>query len=273
MKEVKSILSIFVLSMLMNPLGSKDIKINEARGKVGDPIRQSGRVYDDRFLVKNMTFRKYYDTNGLGDNLEANFDIENLTDDTIGLTAFFIAFYERNYTDRPNHGGKSYPRWGYFEEKAPRITYADSIPFIEKNSVFDTNEGSRSDKKQFKRYEYPSFMQYNNYMSSHMEQGVKLNLYGLDDEIKERSKAYCISKDKKSIVACDAKNRPAAGPSKPNVYTEMLRLKTTVYLRLFSRYRAKQEFFNHFGIVLYDENEKKVVYRQFLRFKTPFRVR
>ena len=273
MKKVKSILSIFVLSMLMNPLGSKDLEINEAKSKMNAPIRHSGRVYDDRFLVKNMTFRKYYDTNGLGDNLEVNFDIENLTDDTIGLTAFFIAFYERDYADRPNHGGKSYPRWGYFEEKAPRITYADSIPFIDKNFISGTNKGSRPDNKKFKRYEYPSFIQYTNYMSSNMEQGVKLNLYGLDDEIKESSRAYCISKNKKSVIACDMKNRPSVGPSKPNVYTEMLRLKTTVYLRLFSRYRAKQEFFNHFGVVLYDESEKKVVYRQFLRFKTPFKVR
>ena len=212
--------------------------------KKGPKSYSGGILTDERIQVNNFSFVKKYSPRGDGDYLEVIFDVHNRTDEEIPMRFFVIGFHEKNAIKQPIRYWKGYPKWREkdFEGEDFSIPFYDVIPKLEE----DLKKVSKE-----KKYDDSDFLTLINIVQDNPDKGVDFTLLGVS-----------LTKDPKDQLVL-----------KQNYTVSMQRLKSTVTAKLFSKYRADQKFFNHFGLILVDDKQKKVIYRKFMRFNTTFKIR
>ncbi|MCS6984102.1 MAG: hypothetical protein NZM25_03100 [Leptospiraceae bacterium] len=227
--------------------------------KKEEKVLAGGSVYDERFEVNNLFYRKKYAPSGRGEVLELSFDIENKVEYSIPLKLFIVGFYEKDLVDPQYRQRVEYPKWRErdFEKEKFEIVQFDSLPRLNQEEVSKwaaknrgeelTETKSESDKKK-RKYSYQKFLDYISYIEAHPEMGIDVPLQGWEN-------STTISKKEANY----------------NIVSSAL--KTSVWAQLYARYRHDRKFFNHLGIILYDNEDKKIAYRQFLKFNRPFRIR
>lgn len=212
----------------------------------------AGVARDERFSVDNLYFFRRYAPSGRGELLEVTFDINSNVELDIPLKLFVIGFYERDRTDEGHRRFIDYPVWRErdFEKESNKITFFDSIPAIEHEKVDQWNAERRGEEKKeeendkmkrWRKTDYQQFLDYVLYINNNPEEGIDFKLQGLKNtqQVVHRKDAY-------------------------NIVEEPL--KTTVFAQLYSRFKTNRIFFNRLGLILYDTEQEKIVYRQFISF-------
>ncbi len=247
--------NIIVLLLLVSlPLIAQDN--NQNTGKV----IAGGSAFDERIQIKNFFYWKKYAPSGRGEFLEISFDAINHAEYNIPLKMFIVGFYEHDETDSLYRKYVSYPQWRSrdFEAEVKKIALFDSVPKLDHEEVANWAAKNRGEdpqpeaktesEKRKRKTAYQRFLDYVSYIEAHPDKGIDVPLQGWEDTTTLTSKEA-----EYNIVS--------------------ISLKTSVWATLYSRYRQNPVFFNHLGVVLYDMDEKKVVYRQFIKFTRPFRIR
>ena len=80
----------------------------------------AGKIDDERFVVKNVTFTPRFKNNGKGEVLDVIFDVENQTIDPVELGYSVVAFYEIDFVDKNARELVPYPSWREFDEDKDR---------------------------------------------------------------------------------------------------------------------------------------------------------
>ncbi|HRP68574.1 MAG TPA: hypothetical protein PLY93_03500 [Turneriella sp.] len=243
---------------------------NEKKSATGEATPESqkgsGLIRDERIAVENLSFWKKFAADGKGDYLEFTFDIVNKTEDEIPLKMFIIAFNERDLVDSEYRRYVEYPAWRKWDEDkaAHKIVLYNSIPetkhedvaafarkkeeAIAKNGGFKPREeepqptGSKKKQPTLKQ-----FLDYVQYIHENPTTGTDVLLQGFED-----------AKFTRKV--------------EPTLRIEEKALKTNVWGKLLARYRVDRKFFNHFGIILYDTEAKKIVHRQFYSINGKFKI-
>lgn len=236
------------------------LKAQENKTQNEEKILAGGSVYDERFEVTNLFYWKKYAPSGRGELLEISFDLENKVEYAIPLKLFIIGFYEKDMVDPIYRQRVEYPTWRErdFEKEKYQIVQFDSIPKLNQEEVAKWAAQNRKEsppaepknesEKKKRKLIYQKFLDYISYIEAHPEIGIDVPLQGWEN-------ATTITKKETTY----------------NVVSSAL--KTSIWAQLYARYRQDRKFFNHLGIILYDVDDKKIVYRQFLKFNRPFRIR
>lgn len=238
-----------------------------------------GSIRDDRVSVENVGYWKNTAANGKGEYIEFTFDIHNKSADTIPLKMFVLAFNEKDLVDAEARKFVAYPRWRKFDEDKMKhqLVLFNSIPEIKHDEVAayakkkdeavskaaglkprerETSTTSASGKK---KTTLQDFVDYVSYLHENPTAGIDVSLQGFENAVFN--------------VKCEGKTGKKECEEKRTSYTiEEKALKVNVWGKLLSPYNGERKFFNHLGIVLYDVDAKKIVYRQFYRFEGKFKV-
>lgn len=246
-----------------------------AQGSGGTYSVAGGSTFDERFDVKNVYFSKGIAPSGKGEILHVTLDIVNNDYENIPLKFYLVAFYETDLVaENKARKYNKYPTWRHrdLDAEIKKIIRFESIPEVEHAAVEDWRknrdaqvrkaQGEEEPKKEEKpksddakkneakkrKIAYQNFLDYVSYIESAMgEKGIDIKLQGM-----ENSKSETVQE--------------------MNYTTVSRAMKASIWGQLYSRYTPKRRFFNHFGLVLYDTEQKKVVYRQFYNFKRKLRI-
>lgn len=279
MKNAMKILITISLSIWALHAQANDNKQNEVSKP--DTPHQAGMIVDSRFDVNNINFFKKFSNTGKGEFLDFTFDLVNKTDDGIKLKMFIIAFNEKDESDIEMRKFIEYPQWRKldFEKNAKHIVFFDALPVIDHTVVADfakkredtinKNAGLKpkpeepaDPNKKKKKVPLQDFIDYVVYVHENPQSGVDLELQGFENA------RFDVKKELRTEPKPEGNSKPE------ELYRITLKaLKTSVNGRLYSKYRMDKQFFNHIGLVLYDTDENKIVYRRFFRFKKKFRIR
>ncbi|MCB1199406.1 MAG: hypothetical protein KDK41_02075 [Leptospiraceae bacterium] len=257
--KIKKVLLLFLIPF--------SLLLSQESGSEGFTI-SGGSRYDERFDVKNIYFSKRIAPSGKGEMLNVTMDIENLSEETIPLKFYLVAFYETDLSLENKHRKyNGYPEWRKrdLDAEIKKIVRFESIPAVDHAAVAewrknrdeqvrkaqgeepkeDTKETDESKKR---KIAYQNFLDYVNYIEKNMgDSGIDILVQGM-----ENSKAQTLTE--------------------ANYTTISQALKSSIWGQIYSRYTTQRKFFNHFGVVLYDTDEKKVVYRQFFNFKRKMKI-
>ena len=208
------------------------------------PLRSdyvTGVVTDDRFHVTEFNYSRRYSPEGKGEILEIVFIINNISEKPIDLKMFLLGFLEKNQVDENYRKLVPYPTWRSrdLDKENIGITLLDSLPKIDPSLVTKKYYNTSSGYKKL-NYAYAGFLPYLNYIDKNFEVGIPLKVLYLEGGFVEDVKGYKLIGNK---------------------------LKTTVTAEFFLPYKTKSDFFNHLGVVLYDTQLKRAVYRQFYKLK------
>ncbi|MBV6493997.1 MAG: hypothetical protein LDLANPLL_02021 [Turneriella sp.] len=227
--------------------------------------KPSGLIRDERVSIENLSFWKKYGADGKGDYLEFTFDIVNKTEDEIPLKMFILAFDERDLVNSEYRRYIEYPSWRTVDQDktAHKLVLYNSIPatkqedvaaFARKNEEAAAKSGGFKPREEEpqpagakKKQTLSQFLDYVRYIHENPTTGVDVLLQGFED-------AKFVRK------------------VEPTYRIEEKALKVNVWGKLLARYRVSRPFFNHFGIVLYDTDMKKIVYRQFYSINGRFKI-
>lgn len=211
-----------------------------------------GSVYSDDLEVENIYFWKSFAPSGRGEFLEFSFDIVNKTDVDIPLKLFVVGFFETDETESKHRMYIEYPEWRErdYDAEQKKIVFLESIPEVSPEEVskwagVEVKEEEKTRRK--RRTTYQSFLDYINYIEQNPDAGVDVMLQGMENTTTQTNEG-----DNYNVVSKS--------------------LKTSIWTHLYSRRKSDQRFFNHVGVVLYDVEEKKVIYRQFFTFTGKFNV-
>lgn len=228
---------------------------------------KGGALYDDRFEIEKFSFYKKYAPSGKGEILEMYFDVVNNTDKKIDFKAYVFGICERNMVPEERKYKGGYPEWRKrdFEEESFFIHNFYSVPSLEKEKVrewaIDTrvslnekrDEKTKLDlnKEEMQKDYVVKLIDYISYAEKNIDSGIDLTLRG--NEASEETAKSSIK-----------------GPSYQLFQNPR---KTTVITQLLSKFRKDYSYFNQIGIILYDKEQKKVVYRQFFKINKKLKIR
>lgn len=195
----------------------------------------AGLKVDERVKVGNFSFARRYANDATGEYLEVIFDMKNYTDDPIDLEVYLIGLWEEDNVNAKKRNRIPYPTWRErdYDKEIFHVKYVDTIPVIDKFTVNSELKSSR---------EYPSMMDYVNYIEKTAKGGVAFTLPGLA---------------KGKLVTVSGKNYQIQAKN----------LEALFVGRLQTVFSNNYYFFNHLGIFIKDTKENKTVFRQFFRFK------
>lgn len=91
---MKRYITVFIILLIPGLLISQDIQTGKGVDKVNTNIPVQAQ-YSNQFTIKNLFFNKKIDPTGMGEILEIEFLLENLTDDPQDLYIFTIATFEK----------------------------------------------------------------------------------------------------------------------------------------------------------------------------------
>jgi len=238
-----------------------------------------GRIRDERVSVENVGYWKNSAANGKGEYIEFTFDIHNKSGETIPLKMFVLAFNEKDLVDKEARKFVEYPRWRKFDEDKVKhqLVLFNSIPEIKHDEVAayakkkdetvaknaglkprerETQTTSASGKK---KTTLQDFVDYVSYLHDNPTAGIDISLQGFENAVFN--------------VKCEGKTGKKECEEKRTSYTiEEKAMKVNVWGKLLSPYQGDRKFFNHLGIILYDAESKKIVFRQFYRFEGKFKI-
>ncbi len=241
---------------------------------------------DPRFTVNNMNFSRRFASNGEGEFLDISFDITNLVNEPIELSAYVMAFWETNAVDEPLRTYIPYPLWRHHDpDKEQFVTlYSTVTP----RDITDAEIWNEKDPD-FKAYEViinrmknsvagnrpisdfrPPFWKYLTYMTQNPEKGLNFTLYGRVGPTPDKT----IQSNYIPPTPEEKKNKVHKTVAEHKYTLLHNRRKCEFRSHHYTRYRADFKFFNMISIVLFDrgkvqqaaeqagrtlaENEKKV---------------
>jgi len=238
---------------------------------------ENGSVQDERFEVSNFSFRKGFASHGKGEYLDIYFQVDNKTDEKLKMKVFVVGFWEDNRTHTRFRKYVKYPKWRNrdYEKEVKDIVFLDSKPLIPKKDVFDFIKQNKPktmlnqktfkivDSKTYKMtevtggeklkyYQYPDMKDYITYIAANPTKGIEFTLFGMESKELKKDSDFIVNKNDFTFLFSS--------------------IKTSVFTKLYSKYRADRKFFNHLGIFFYDVKNKKICYRQIVRFKRKFKV-
>ncbi|MCX7632023.1 MAG: hypothetical protein N2Z22_01680 [Turneriella sp.] len=273
----KSIIACLLAATLAGAQDSKEEKketVDQAGTAKQHPV---GWIRDERIAVENLSFWKRNASDGKGDYLELSFDIINKTEDPIPLKMFLIAFNEQDLVDHEYRRYVEYPKWRVWDEDKIRhkLILFDSLPAMDHKAVAAyarKREEAVAKTGGFKPREEPEqpvskrrptlkqFLDYVMYVHENPNTGIELLLQSYDNA---NHNLRCGSENKDGKKCFEKRG---------NYLIEEKALKTSVWARLLAPYTTDKKFFNHFGLVLYDTEAKKIVHRQFYSIKGRFKL-
>ncbi len=252
MKSGKISALVLLLALNFTPILSQEgeTPAQENKGK----ISSTGAVYSEYLGLENFDFWKKIAPSGRGEFLELSFDVVNKTDVNIPLRMFIIGFHETDEKIESLHRKyNEYPVWRTYDIDAEKkkIVFFQSIPEIATSDVSAWKGKEVPEEQKMSRWRkpvYESFIDYVNYIEQNPDAGIEIPLQGMENT--------------------ETKNL------KTDIYNVVSKSqKTTVWANLYSRRAATQRFFNHVGIILYDTEEKKVIFRQFYTINDKIKIR
>lgn len=266
--------AIILFSGVFSGLFSQAENISEAEGSGPSPEGTLSlnrynplAITDPRFVVDNLNFSKRYASNGEGEILDVSFDITNLTNNPIELSAYVMAFWETDAVDQPLREYIPYPNWRLFDPDRHRflVHYNTITPRDIKPEEIWTEKDP-----DYKRYEVllnrrrnsiagnrpidefnPPFWKYLSYMAANPTKGLNFTLYGrvgptLDKVVQSNYIPPTPEEKKNKVHKTLAEHK----------YTLLHnRRKCEFRSHHFSRYRADFNFFNMVSIVLFDRDK------------------
>lgn len=203
-------------------------------------VADTSRI-DPRFDLRNITFFKNIRPGKNGLELNAVFELHNRTEKELNLKVSTVAFYQGDYSTSENRKRVLYPEWRTrdLDQEVSFISRYDAFPEVKKDDI------ENSDK-----YKDSVFVPFHHFVNHVEEKSVGL-------EVKVRG----IGTDRVD----DTFNN--------KVFLMHEQMKTTLNLKLRTRYTEENIFFNYFGLVITDAGTGKVVFTQLYYFDKPFRVR
>lgn len=191
---------------------------------------------DERFSLSKVSFFKRLEK--ISATLNISFELINNTDKDIKLKVILIAFKRIDNRDKDMRKFIKYPSWRErdLDQEINKNIYLDSFPKIDKGAV-DANfkEGNV----------YPEFQQYIRYAENNPTIGSDITLQGIN-----------------TGVATDS------GSQEFYVLSEAM--KSSVFGKLKVQFNRDNAFFNQFGIIIVDPEQKKVVSSELYFFDAPF---
>ncbi len=245
-----------------------DKKNEDDSAKAGETIPlKGGSLYDERFGLEKFSFYKKYASSGKGEILEMYFDIVNHTDQKVNLKMYVFSVCEKDKVTPQRDYKGGYPNWRKrdFERESIIIRNFYSIPELDKEKVkewaIDTRielNNQREEKEKLsmnketmmKSYDV-DLIDYISFAEKNIENGVDVLLRG-SEESQETAKT-------------------SIGGDNYQMFQNPR--KTTIIAHMFSKFRKDYSFFNRIGVILYDVDQKKVVYRQFFVINPNMKIR
>lgn len=204
---------------------------------------EGGSLNNQSLFVENFSYFRKAAPDGRGQQLEVFFDIVNAQEQTRNLAVTVVAFYEKDQTDNPMRKYIEYPKWRTvdLDKRLKNIIFFGSVPEVDKTAV---NPEKKGDK------EFPNFLEYVHYISKNPQNGLKVPLQGYKGaELKEEQAQH------------------------HNMISKSLRTSLFVrFLKGYDYFSDKNDFFNHIGVFIYDEDTQALVHRQFFYFTKPPRL-
>lgn len=238
----------------------------DTKKKDAMPLK-GGSLYDDRFGIENFSFYKKYASNGKGEILEMYFDLVNHTDNKMDFKVFIFGICERNKVSKEREFKGGYPKWRKrdFEKEAHIIHNFHSIPSIDKEKVKewaidtrirlnekrDEKEKLSLNKEAMQENYDVKLIDYISYAEENIETGIDVTLRGNEESLETA--------------------KTSIGGSGYQMFQNPR--KTTIISHLFSKFRKDYSYFNRIGLIIYDKELKKVVYRQFFRIDADLKIR
>ena len=201
------------------------------------PLNSS--VYDDRFVIKNVSFFQRLESVVTTLNLAA--EIHNNTPEDIKLKVILIAFKQADNVNHLQRKLIKYPAWRErdLDKDQVKNILLDSIPPIDKNAV-DANI-KNSD-------EFPTLQKYLQYISTNPDLGRDIVVKGINTGVSENS-----NNNKDIFIVNQA-------------------LKTSMFAKLKVKFNPGNKFFDHAAIILVDPGQKKIVGAELFRFDGRFKT-
>ncbi|MDH4199869.1 MAG: hypothetical protein OEV66_05750 [Spirochaetia bacterium] len=193
---------------------------------------------DERFALKNVSFYKRVENTFM--SLNVNFELHNNTPDDIKLKVFIVAYRQIDSVDEELRKWIEYPAWRKvdIDKENTKNILLDSNPEVDKNQI----DASIKDPKV-----YPEFQKYLQYLNA--------NVVGTDIIIK-------------GMNTGPSQNTGTAS----DMFIVTQSMKTSVYGRLKVKYNPGNLFFNNFGIVIIDPEQKKIVASNLYSFSGKFKT-
>jgi len=192
--------------------------------------------YDERFSLTNVSFFKRLEK--ISATLNVSFDLINNSEKDIKLKVILIAYKSTDNSEQANRKFIKYPQWRKkdLDKEVRKNIYLDSSPKIDKGAV-DANfkEGSA----------YPEFDQYIRYVENNPTVGNDVTLLGLNTGMANEA-------------------------GEPEFYVINKGLKSSIVGKLKVQFNRDNVFFNTFGIIILDPEQKKVVSSELFYFEAPF---
>ena len=200
------------------------------------PVNMS--ISDERFTLKNVSFFKRLEKTASTLNISAEF--HNNTGQDIKLKIILVAFRQIDSSNRELRKFIKYPSWRKrdLDKEQHKNILLDSLPRIDKNEV----DASLKDPNVF-----PDFQKYLQYIGNNPSMGNDIVIKGINTGAAETS-------------------------GNQDIYAVNQSMKTSVFAKLKVEFNPNNEFFNYFGIIVIDPDQKKIVGSELYYFDAPFRT-
>lgn len=230
------------LILLTIALAVSDFSINKAYAEDNRvkaiPVNISSS--DERFTLSNISFYKRLESQTM--SLNANIEFQNNTDQDLKLKVIVMAFREIDSADKNIRKWFEYPTWRKrdLDKEIKKVILLDSIPAIDKNSVDAELKDGRF---------YPDFQKYLQYIGNNATIGSDLVIKGFNT---------------------GASQGTSQNYGNPNMFVVAESMKTSIYTKLHVKFNRENNFFNRFGVIVVDPDQKKVVSSELFEFDGSF---
>jgi hypothetical protein len=193
---------------------------------------------DERFSLNNVSFYKRLEK--IYATLNINFELQNKTDKDLKLKVILIAFKNIDSIDKDLRRVIKYPPWRKrdLDHERRKNTLLDTLPDIDKNAVDpDLKDPSV----------YPDYQKYLQYIEKNTSLGTDVVIKGVSTGAAENS-------------------------GNQEIYIINQSMKTSVFCKLKVSFNTQNAFFNYFGIIIVDPEQKKIVGSDLYYFNSQFKT-